>query len=94
MFTGHTEITDYDTAPFETYLLIESDNGHNREAYGIDDDTPLDLGQLLRAAFPDVNVSICPQNGGENYAAIITDGRPPNSAVVWTSCDFYFDFEE
>lgn len=30
-----------------------------------------------------------PKLSGDYYAKIITDGRPPESAVVWTSGGFY-----
>jgi len=92
LFTGHQYITDRSAAlPFEQYLLIESDNGHRIEAYGIDDDAPLDSKALLSEVYQDFTVSTYPQNGGANYAAIITDNSPPDSVVVWTSCNFYLE---
>ena len=92
MFTGHQYITDMsETLPFDQYLLIESDYGHSIEAYGFDDNEPMDLDAMLSEVYSDFNVSTYPQNGGTNYAAIITDNRSPDSGVVWTSCDFYLD---
>ncbi len=76
-------------APFETYLFISLDGGHRKEAYCIHNGQPLDLDYLLEKAFPDFEIETTPENGGQNYAAIITDGRPPYSPVVWSSCNFY-----
>ena len=90
MFNGHKTIEDM-SAPtgFEQYLLIESDNGYNVEAYGFDDDVIMDIDAMLSAVFPDCTVEATQPCGGSNYAAIITDSRLPESVVVWTSADFY-----
>ena len=92
MFTGHVEITDKTAAtPFEQYLYIEQGYGETCRAYGIGDDTPLDIDALLQAAFPEQTISTERSMCGDNYAAIITDNRAPDSVVVWQSTDFYFD---
>tara|TARA_R110000868_G_scaffold188768_3_gene431547 strand:+ start:9179 stop:9502 length:324 start_codon:yes stop_codon:yes gene_type:complete len=36
---------------------------------------------------------IMPKLEGDYYATIITDGRPPDSVVVWTSGGFYLTSE-
>lgn len=91
-FIGHTEITDTGAAPFNTYLYIECGYGHTREAYALSDDCPLDIEFFIKQAFKDeCGVIVYPQNGGPNYAAIITGGRAPGDGVVWASRDFYFE---
>ena len=94
MFIGHKYIDDYsETTGFEQYLLIET--AHQAEAFEIDDSTPLDLEKLLAEAAKELfdadSVTIEPENGGSNYAAIITDGRPPSTCVVWESCNVYLE---
>ena len=94
MFIGHVEITDKSASTgFEQYLLIETDYGDRCEAYGIDEDTIMDLEALLNEVYSSegFSVSMCRSACGSNYAAIITDGRTPDSVVVWESTDFYLD---
>lgn len=80
---------DWSTAPYEQYLLV-TDGGETR-AYPIADDEPLDLEAQLTALYPDCELELTRAMGGPSYAAIITDGRPPNSVVVWQSGDFYVE---
>jgi len=90
MFTDHIEITDKSTSTgFDQYLLIDSDNGFNCEAYAFDDQTPMDIETMLQEVYSEHEVSLSPAMGGPNYAAIITDGRTPDSVVVWQHTDFY-----
>ena len=91
MFKSHTEITDTSVAPFECYLYIESDHGYTREAYEIDENADLDIDAMLSEVYPDHEVATYPQNGGSNYASIITDSRAPDDCVVWNSVDFYLE---
>ncbi len=74
--------------PFDTYLFV-SFSGFLNSAIKIDDDTPLDLEELLTAHFDGYKVDITPEMGGSNYAAILTDNRQPHDAVVWRCCNFY-----
>ena len=92
MFTGHKYITDKSQETgFQQYLLIDTD--YQVEAYGFDDNTQMDLESMLNEIYGmehDVALqrpSLC----GPNYAAIITDGRTPDSVIVWESADFYLD---
>ena len=100
LLTEHQVVTDTSVVPFDgraDYLYIEEDNGSIKHAYAINPDAALSLPHLLAAAYPPTEyhpITVCPQNGGPNYAAIISGDSPPQSVVVWTSCDFYFDFEE
>jgi len=92
MFTGHKNITDTSKPTgFEQYLLVETGYGECREAFGLDDDTPLDLDALLSEIYVEHNVTTQRSMCGPDYAAIITDSRAPDSVVVWTSCDFYLE---
>ena len=91
-FTGHKEISDKsEPTGFEQYLLVETDYGERCEAYGLSDDTPLDIDGLLPRVFTDCDISLDRAMCGPNSASIITDGRSPDSVVVWESRDFYFD---
>lgn len=69
-------------APFDAYLYL------------------LDIEELLQKALEvlyygyDVQLETCKQNGGSNYACIITDSRPTDSVVAWNSCGFYFTLDE
>ena len=92
MFTGHIEITDKSqSTPFEQYILLDMDNEHRCEAYGIDTDTPMDIDALLAEIFPDDTITTDRAMCGPHNATIITDSRTPDSVVVWQSRDFYFD---
>ena len=94
MFTGHKEIDDkeLDIAPFEQYLFISTDYERRFEAYEIDDNAPLDVETLVSEVYKhEGSVSFDNAMCGPNYAAIITDNRPPNSVVVWQHIDFYFE---
>lgn len=89
-FTGHIEITDLKKETgFEQYLLLQTDYDYY-QAFGLDDDTPLDIDMLLREIYPEDKVCTEPSMCGPHNARIITDGRLPNSPVVWESKDFYF----
>lgn len=92
MFTGHKEITDKSVETgFETYLLLETGYGDQCEAYEIDEDTPLDLEALVSEVYSECDISFQhpPLCGSmPNYAAIITDGRTPDSVVVWQHANF------
>lgn len=83
---------DWDSVPFEQYLLVNT--GGEVVAYEMSDEEPMDLGALLRDVLPGYSIDIGPRIGGENYAAIITDGRPANSAIVWDSCGFYLEADD
>ena len=88
-FTGTVEVTDQSVPTgFEQYLYLETDGGARCEAWGIDDNTPMDLEMLLTRIYG-YSIDIEPEAGGRDYAAIITNGRAPNSSVVWQSCNFY-----
>ncbi len=92
MFTGHKEITNFsEPTGFEQYLLVSFETDGRHDAYGFDANTPMDLEAMLQAVFEQdgLTVETERQSGGSNYAAIITDGRTPDSVVVWESCDFY-----
>ena len=96
--TQHKTIEQTNVCPFPdslAYLYIESDNGFSLQAYDIDENAPLDLLTLLQEVFPDCLVAIETRcvTGSPNYAAIITDGKTPESAIVWSSCDFFLDIE-
>lgn len=88
IFTGHKEVKWNDT-PFDTYLLLNQ--GGILSAYGLSDSAPLDLQELLELIFPDDNVEIIGANYTDQYAQIITDGRPCNSPIVWESSDYLLE---
>jgi hypothetical protein len=91
-FTGHKYITDKSRSTgFEQYLLIDTDYGDYSEIFGIDENTPLDLDAMLSQVYAEHGLSVTTERAmcGPNYAAIITDGRSPDSVVVWTCADFY-----
>ncbi len=89
-----------DPAPFDAYLLVYEQNGFGYGAFEILPTEGLDIEVLLQKALEvlyygyDVQLETCKQNGGSNYACIITDSRPTDSVVVWDSCDFYFTLDE
>ena len=89
-FTGHVEISDLaEPTGFVHYLLVSIDGGGRAEAYGFADDTLMDIDEMLREVFGDFEVETCQPMGGANYAAIILDGRTPDTCIVWQSRDFY-----
>ena len=100
-FKGHKILDELnDECPFSdpecTYLLLCSDYNNYIEAYELEGYAPMDLEQLILATSSEIaSVDIeQPATGGQNYAAIITDGSPSNSFVVWTSCDYYLTLVE
>lgn len=91
LFSGHKTDLKWEDCPFEDYLFIHRGVDGTKEAYGLKDDSPLNLGKLLQAVYPDFTVTTVPESGGSDYAAIITNGRPCNSVLVWNSCNFYLE---
>lgn len=89
-----------DPAPFDTYLLVHfAESGGEQLAFEVSD--VLDMDTLLQKALEQiygrwytVQLETFRQNGGSNYACIITDGRDTNSVIVWDSCDFHYTLDE
>ena len=85
-------------APFDCYLLVEEQGVPGYMAFEALD--LLDIDELLQKALEsiyygyEVKLETCKQNGGSNYACIITDGRNTDSVIVWDSCDFYYTLDE
>lgn len=86
-FTKH--VLDPQTAPGDTYLLLDWTT--HKDAYVLSDDCTLDLDALVKAALPDcvVEVANTTIGCGTCYASIITDGREPDSVVVWDASDVF-----
>lgn len=95
--TNLVDIDPGDAAPFEQYLLVTEFVTGRRTAMEISDTEPLDIGRLVkrfvRTAFGgELNVAnIVPILEGDWHAAIITDRRDPDSAVIWSSASFYLE---
>jgi len=86
MFTDHT----LDKKPkCDTYLRVTWPT--HIECFGVDDDAELDLLTLLNAAYSDCTIELSNTNYSTPHAAIITDGNPIDSVVVWQSSDFFID---
>lgn len=87
-----------DPVPFECYLLVHIQDYPCYMAFEVLD--LLDIDELLQKALGylydgyEVKLETCKQNGGSNYACIITDGRDTDSVIVWDSCDFYYNLDE
>ena len=93
-FTGHKRVNHSDeTAPFENYLLIDT-NDSQLDAYGLTDDAPLCLETLLQAVYcDDMEIEVYNHNFTSTNAIIKTDSSSPYDIVCWDSSDFGFKSE-
>lgn len=73
---------DWQDSIGEQYLAIESCRDGILEIIPFDDDEPLDLEKMLIEKWGQW------VGGNSHYAAIYTDGRMPDSGVVWESMEF------
>lgn len=77
------------------YLCVRDERSGQEWIMPITDSQPLDLTELFQqwveAEFSgELDLDSEPQRvGGDYWAQIITDGRPPDSVVVWDSGGFY-----
>lgn len=88
--------------PFNQYLLV-TDNDGNEWIQEIKDDELLDLETLISKWIQihyGEDCSLCrPFDStnkifGDFYAVIITDGRPPDTLVIWEGAYFFVNFDE
>lgn len=91
-------VTNWSKAPFDSYLLVQDDVDSCCEAMEILPDDTLDIDTLLRRFLTlrltdweadGWKLETLPSCGGSRYAAIYTDGRAPDSPIVWATRDFY-----
>jgi|SRR6185436_4998012 len=80
----------------DQYLFVEECASGQKYIVPISDETPLDLESLIDSWISNQyggefmrDGAIMPKLAGDYYATIITDGRPPDSVVVWQSGGFY-----
>lgn len=80
----------------DTYLFVEESRSGETWIMPIRANEHLDLKKLIKKWIKKhfcselvLDGEIMPRWQGEYYARIMTDGRPPESAICWTSGGFY-----
>jgi len=80
----------------DQYLHITHCQSGETHIVPLDEDTPLDIDALVDKWIEQTYCGELERDGeltpgldGEYYAAIYTDGRSPESVVVWSSGGFY-----
>jgi len=88
-----------DEGPFEYYLLVRNKRSGRTWAMKIEDNHTLDVcvetKRFLDEEFGsdlDIQPNFCDRSAGAHFSArIITDKRPPDSAVVWSKKGFFLN---
>jgi hypothetical protein len=90
----YQEVSYGQDAPFECYLLVQE---QNCPLYAFELLDTLDIEEALPKALEQlydgysINVETWQDMGGSNWASVITDNRPTDSVVVWSSRNFYVE---